>query len=178
MALTYQGNITLQAAMPGVYAGFQAGITGIGAALPDIEARLAALAAFAPQVEVSFTAQITLAQSIIASLQAAIAAGLTPPTISAQISIVAALVAALEVTLGGINASLEVVIDLSALLDAAGVFCYTYTGTASGLGTAMQSELVSGFPGAGGASQAAFAVVLATVTPGTWDAMSGLLKTE
>jgi hypothetical protein len=167
--------VSLSVACPGVAVGFAAGIAGINLALPDIQARLDALAAFAPQVEISFAANIAVAQSIAASLQAAISAGLSPPSLSAQIAIVAALVAALEIAVGQINAQLTVLIDLSALLDAAGVFLYSYSGRSDGLGPALDTELSTGFPG-GTAGQQCNALVLATTTPGTWDAMSELFK--
>lgn len=175
MSLAYLGNVSLSVACPGVAAGFAAGIAGINLALPDIQARLDALAAFSPQVEISFAANIAVAQSIAASLQAAITAGLSPPSLSAQIAIVAALVAALELAVGQINAQLTVLIDLSALLSAAGVFLYSYSGRADGLGPALASELAGGFPG-GSASDDTNALVLATTTAATWTAMSGLFK--
>lgn len=176
MALTYLGSLTLAAALPGAAAGFAASIEGIGLALPDIQARLDALLAFSPQ-PISFAAQLIVAQQIVASIQLAISIGLTVPDISAQIAIVASLVASLIATIGAINARLDIVISLTALLDAAGVFTYSYSGTADGLGPALTSELASGFPGGTGGSQLSNAVILATTTPATWTAMQGMFAT-
>ena len=176
MALTYLGSLTLAAALPGAAAGFAAGIDGISLALPDIQARLDALLAFSPQ-PISFTANVALAQQIVASLQLVISLGISPPDISAQIAIIASLVASLYATISLINARLSIVIDLSALLDAAGVFAYSYAGAADGLGPALTAELSAGFPGGTGGAQAANAIVLATTTPATWTAMQGVFAT-
>lgn len=175
MALDYLGELSLRSAMPAVSVAFAAGIGGIQAALPDIEARLTALLAFSPQ-PVDFAANIALAQSIVVSIQSALALGISPPDISAQIAIVEALVEALAAVVDSINTQLNVVIGTDALLDAAGVFLYAWDGQAGDLGTAVDTALSSGFPGGTGPTQDSNALVLATTTPSTWTAMSSLFK--
>jgi len=174
VSLVYLGSLSLAAAVPGAAAGVSAGIGGINGALPDIEARLAALSGFAPTPG-NFAADLAVANSIVASITAGITAGLSPPSIGAQIAIIAALVAALEATVLAVSAQLDVVLDLQALLATAGVFSYAYAGQANALGSALSTELASGFPGGAG-TDSTNALVLATTTPATWSAMSSLFK--
>jgi hypothetical protein len=175
MTLAYVGSLSLADAVPGAAAGAIAGQAGINGALPDIQARITALAAFSPSFG-SFVADIALANSVIASINVAITAGLSPPSIGAQLAIVAAMVASLEATAVAIDANLTIVEDLLALLATAGVFAYAYAGTADGLGAALTTELAAGFPG-GGPTDATNALVLATTSSPTWTAMTSLFKT-
>lgn len=174
MTVTSLGNITIGAAVPGALAASVAGQAGINLALPDIQARLTALASFAPSLG-DFSADIALAGQIIASINAAITAGITPPSLSAQVSLVAALIADLEAAVLSINAQLSIVLDFAALLGTAGVHAYHYTGRADQLGAGMTSELSSGFPG-GAAGDSTNALILGTTSGTTWTAMSDVFK--
>lgn len=158
--MTYLGSLTIGAAAPGVAAAMEA-------ALPDLQARMAALAAFAPSTG-SFAANLQLANDIAASVQAAITAGLTPPSASAQFAAVASLVAELE-------ASLSVALSLVEALGVAGIHAYRYTGQAGALGSQFQTELSGGFPG-GSSSDATDGVLLATTVPAAFAALSKVLK--
>lgn len=175
MSLAYLGSLTLSAAVPAGEACAVAGAAGINAALPDIAARLAALAAFSPSPP-SFSADLALAGQIITSINAAIALGLTPPSLSAQLAIVAALVADLQAAVLAINAQLAIVVGFSSLLATGGVFGYAYTGAANGLGAALTTQLATGFPG-GAPGDSSHALVLATTSGGTWTAMQSVFKT-
>ena len=174
MTVAYLGSLTLADALPGAAAAGAAGVAGIGLALPDLSARLSALASFAP-IPSNFAADIALAQSIVVSIEAAITAGISPPSLDAQVAIVAGLVADLEAALSSINAQLSLVTDFLAILGTGGIFGYTYAGPANGLGGDFTTELASGFPG-GGATDATNAILLATTTPATWTAMSAVFK--
>ncbi len=169
MSVTSVGSLSLAVALPGANAAAIAGAAGINAALPDIASRIAALAAFAPQ-PISFLANIVVAQGIITSLQAAIAGGISPPSISAQIALVAAQLAALELTAVGINASLTIVTDFISALAAAGIDVYAFDGARNVLGSELAAAV-------GGSAVHANAIVLVTTNGATWSAMQSVFKT-
>jgi hypothetical protein len=172
--ITYVGELTIGAAVPGAASAAIAGFAGINAALPDILARLAALQAFAP-LSVDFTAQLALAQAMVTSVQTGIALGIPVPSIAAQIAAVAALIAELLASVAGIAAQLEIVTDFQALLGAAGVHVYAYAGQTGSLGSELSTELTTGIPG-GSPTDAANALVLVTTVPATWTAMSQVFQ--
>lgn len=175
MTVSYVGSLSIGAAIPGGLAAAVAGQTGINLALPDIQARLAALASFTPTPP-SLAADVQLAQSIVASLQAAISLGVTPPSIDAQLAIVAALVVDLGAAVASINAQLAIVLGFINICATAGIHAYAYSGNADDLGAGMTTELAAGLPG-GGPTDPINALVLATSLGGTWTAMQSVFKT-
>ncbi len=168
MTITAIGTIDLSTAIPGAAIGASAGLTGINAALPDIEARLTALLAFTP-APIDFTAQLALAQSIVVSIQSGIALGLPVPDISAQIAAVAALIASLTVQIALANAQVTILVDLQATLTAGGVAAYAYDGAIANFGSELATAL-------GGSGTHCNALVLLTTIPATWTAMGAVLK--
>jgi hypothetical protein len=172
---TYVGGLSVGVAMPGLTAGLAAGVTGINSALPDIEARLAALLAFSP-APISFAASISLCQATLTGLQASLALGLPVPDISAQIAIVLALIGELEAALGLISAQLTIITDLQAVLAEAGLHVWHYNGAASSLGTGMTTALASGVPSGGGGGATVDALILVTELSATWGAVSATMK--
>jgi hypothetical protein len=174
MTIVHVGELSIGGAVPGASAAVDAGVAGINGALPDITARLGALAAFSP-LPVDFAEQLTLAQSIVVSVQSGIALGLPVPSIADQIAQVSALVAELLATVTAVNAQLSIVLAVKSLLTAAGVSAYAYTGLVNGLGGDVAAELAGGLPG-GSPTDPCNAVVLVTATPETWDAMSSFFK--
>ena len=168
MTITAIGTLDLSTAIPGAALGASAGLTGINAALPDIEARLDALIAFAP-APIDFAAQLTLAQSIVTSIQAGIALGLTPPDISVQIAAVEALIAVLVAQASLANAQVTILLGLQATLTAGGVAAYAYDGTIANFGSELATAL-------GGSGAHCNALVLLTTVPATWAAMGDVLK--
>lgn len=168
MAVTFVGEFTLGGTMPGA-----ASFSAFAAA--DLNARLAALIALSAQISatlpsISFSANIDLCLQAIASLEAAIALGISPPAIDAQLSIVAAAVAELELSLAAVAA-------LTLAFSATGVWAYTYSGQADNLGSDFATELASGLPGGGGASENVDAMVLITNVGATWTAIQSIFKT-
>lgn len=144
-------------------------VTGaLASAYADLQARVTALLAFNP-APINFGAQLAIAVQMQESLQLAITLGLPVPSISAQIAIMAALVASLET-------QLAIILGLQNALTVAGVFAYAYEGRADALGPEFATELSSGFPG-GGPADFTNALVLATVTPACWAAMQTVFKT-
>lgn len=176
MTIAYVGELSIGGAVPGAATAAVAGAAGINAALPDILARLQALAAFAP-APVSFSAQLALAQQMVTSIQLSIALGIPEPSILAQIAAVTALIADLLAAVASINAQLVIVTDFQALLVAAGVHVYSYAGQVGDLGAELSAELAGGVPGGGGPTDASNALILLTTVPGTWTAMTQVFAT-
>lgn len=174
MSVTYLGALTIGDALPGGVAVAAAGYAGINAALPDIQARLDALLAFSP-LPVDFAAQLALAQSMVASVQASITLGLAPPSIALQLAIVAALIADIAAAIASISVQLGIVVDFQALMGTAGIHAYAYAGQTQNLGAEMAVELAGGVP-AGAPTDAANALILVTTTPATWTAMGDVFK--
>jgi hypothetical protein len=175
MSLSYLGEFTIGGALPGAQAAAVAGAAGINAALPDILARLAALQAFAP-MPVSFSAQLSLANQLVAGIGQSIALGIPEPSIAAQIAAVMALVAELIATVAGIRTQLSIVANFQVLLAAAGVHVFAYAGDAGGLGGELTGALALGLPGEGvGPGQHVDAFVLATSIGATSGALRGIL---
>jgi hypothetical protein len=168
MTFTPLGSLSLAAVVPGAATVAAAGELGINLALPDIQARLAALLAFTPTMP-SLSADASLAANIVADLQAAISIGLVPPDITAQLAIIAALVLDLQNKVISINAQFSICADLISLLATAGVDAYACDGAAQDMGGALTTQY------AGDASHAN-ALILVTKIGATWSAMSTLFK--
>lgn len=163
MSLVYVGELTIGDLLPGIAIPF---IQAVG----DLQARLDACIAAMAQITVgmpSLSLQIQLALDIIANLQAAIAVGITPPTVSVQISVMVALIAQLEA---------ELAIMLGIPFSTAGVHVYAYDGTVGAFGGEVTTALSAGVPGGAGPGQHCDAIVLATVIPTTWAALSLVFK--
>lgn len=161
--LTRVGAIGFSTAMPGPWG-------ALVAASANLQTQLAALASFQATVDFgSLSAGVTLAGQIAANLNAAIALGLTPPSVSAQFALVASLVAALQ-------AQLNVIMGL---LNLGGTLqVYTYDGNVSAMGGEMTSALSGGFPGGGGPSQHCFAIIVAATDTLTETSIRAVFKTS
>lgn len=172
--ITPLGELAIGGTIPGAAAVGVAGSAGINLALPDIQARLEALLAFSPGA-VDFVAQLALANSIVASIQAGISGGLTPPSIAAQIAIIGALIADLTAAVVTINAQLSIILDFQGLLSAAGIFAYAYDGDVQDLGDELDAEIGGGV-GGGSPTDHCNALVLVTSTGATWTAMGQIFQ--
>jgi hypothetical protein len=131
MTITSLGEVSIGAAMPGA-------VAALNLALPDAQARLDALLAFQPGA-ISFQANLVLAAQIVAATTAAISAGVTPPSLSAQIAIVLGLLAPLRAQIAAIAA-------FQAQLGA-GVYAYKYDGNTSTFGSELGAALGGHPPG-------------------------------
>jgi hypothetical protein len=138
--ITELGEMTLAVAIPGAAAAVAAGQAGIELALPDIEARLAALLEFKP-TPIDFQAEYVLAQQIVAGIGMSISLGLVPPSIDAQLAIIAGLVADLTAAVVSVNAELKVAVDFLSLLASGSVRAYVYEGAERSLGFELQGFL-------------------------------------
>lgn len=163
MTLAYVGEIDMTAVLPGVAA-------ALGTAKIALEAQIAALVGFKAQVSLSFTDQIGILLQAKAALEAAIALGLQPPSLAAQIQITAQVATALQL-------QLQVILDLFTLFANAGIHVWAYDGAANGLGPALTTALTGGLPSGAGAAEHVDALVLATSIGATWTAMGKVFKT-
>ncbi len=168
MTITALGEVSVGGAVPGCATAVVAGELGINAAMPDILARLAALASFVP-LPIDFVADLALAGQIGASIQAGITAGLPVPDMSAQAAVVQALITALLAQVTSINLQLDALLALDAPLGVAGVALYAFDGARTSLGSELAAEL-------GPVTAHANALVLVTSDPAAWLAISAVMK--
>jgi hypothetical protein len=169
MTIAPLGELTVGGAVPGAASAVVAGEAGITVAVPDLQARIDAIIAWTP-VEVSFAADLALAIQTVAGIQAAITAGLTPPSIAAQIAIMATTLAELEAQLAQVNAQLAIIVALKAPLLVAGLRGYAFDGDASAAGSEIGGALSGDFTGH------INAVVFATSAADAWAALGEIVK--
>lgn len=175
MSLSYIGSLSIGAAIPTAVAAAAAGTVGISTALPDIQARIAALQSFQPS-PINFGAMLANAQATIGSINASIALGIQPPSIDQQIAEVLALLSQLLAQMTLIDVQLGIIAAFQEQLGAAGIAAYAYAGPVSALGTEVYGALIDGLPTGGNAGTQCHALVLATTDGGTWNAMSQIFK--
>lgn len=160
MTVTRIGSLSISGAAPSILA-------NLALAVPNLEQQIGALGAFNPGA-INFAADIQLAEGMLGSLKAGLAAGITPPSIELQIGLIAGLLAALK-------AQLALIAEFKDLLATAGVHAYAYSGPTNQFGPELTTELASGFPG-GAPATPANALVLATTSGVTWSAMSQVFR--
>ena len=114
---------------------------------------------------VTIAASLQTALDLVAGIQAAIAVGVELPSLSLQLAAIADIIASLNIQLG-----------LMALPTEAGVFVYSYDGTAAAFGGEVAAATSGGFPG-GGPGDHVNALILATALAPTWTAMQGVFLT-
>jgi len=147
---------SLGAALPAAATLRGAAVSGLQAQIDGLIAAQARLTTTPP----SLTANLAIAQQIVAGIQAAIAVGV--PGVDFQLSAIAAARAALEVQLAALDFGLS----------AGGVSVYLYTGRASDMGSALGAAIGNGPPGSlPGALSGA--VVLAATAPAAKAALGG-----
>jgi hypothetical protein len=141
----------------------------IGEGYTAIQSQLDVMASLAANVSLT---PPTLAASLTATAQFAAYlsahASLGPPSVQAAISATANLAASLSAQFG-------LVIELGAALSSPGLFfCYTYSGTGTGLGAAVTTALASTWgDGVTSTSGVCLAPILATTDSFTWTTMLG-----
>lgn len=164
MSVQVLGELSLSDAVP-LLATFNASLqVAIGAALPDLQAKLAGLANVLAAITVSppdLTGTITAAIATVANLQAAISG----PTVTLEAAAIAALIVELTATLGTLTAAAALSIPSGALS------AYVYTGPTAQLGAEVQAAVDATLPGAGGQT---YALVLVTTSAPAW-ASAGLV---
>ena len=154
--LTYLGNKTIAATIPGVMAAVSIG-------QGELQTQISALANFRPAAA-SYPDLIALAEQTLNGLLASLALGITPPSIDAQLDIAAQALAVLR-------GKLDVILAFERASAAAGVEVFTYDGSAAGLSSAIIAATSSGLPSGGGPASHCNALVLATGASATASAM-------
>lgn len=170
MTASYLGSYTIGASMPGAAVVASMGSSGINAALPTLEGQLEGLQSYKP-TPIVITAQIAQCEALIAALKLQVSLGLPPPSILEQLKNIAALIVSLTATIGGINASLNLILAFQSLLVAAGLHLLVFAGDKASFGSEVGS-LVATLPG----PAAVQSLVLVTSEAATWDALSKIMK--
>lgn len=171
--ITDLGSFTIGVAVPAA-ATANAGLLVVGnIAAPNVSAQIAALATFTPSVTIPFPDLLALAQSIIANIQAAIAA--IPPipviSLSAQVALAASITATLNAQLAAISAQLSLQATIAALLATGGVRILVFDGANDVFGSELATALGAG-------TTHTNAIVLLTTSGATWTAMQASFKTS
>lgn len=134
--LTYLGSLTVAGAIPMLLAVELSITAAFGPMLAELNARLAGYIALGIKIGIkppSLFASIDLAAKIVASLNAALAAGFVPPSVDFAATAVAALVVELKIKIGLLDAALSLALQIGQLNAAAGVHAFVYEGTLAGL---------------------------------------------
>jgi hypothetical protein len=172
VSLVALGSLSLAVAVPGAAEANAALDVAIGIAAPNVTAQITAAADFSPSASLSLLDLLAMAESIVANIEAAIAA--IPPIpvldLSAQVTLAASIKVDLEAMLAVVDAQLTIQLAIGALLATGGVVAYAWDGPNDVLGPALTTEL-------GGATTQSYAVILYTTSGVTWTAMQGLFKT-
>lgn len=170
MALSY-ANLTLGECVPTLLAANAALTASVNLVLPSLQAKLAS----ALQLQASLTltpptlqGNLQVALDLVASLQASVSLGL--PGIDFQLLAVAKLIAAIEIELGALGVHLAFSVELTALLGAAGIHAYRYTGEAQAFAGELGAATDGGFPG-GQPDDACAAWVFAATAPAAIEAL-------
>lgn len=160
MSLQYVGSLSLAGLIPTSFALFASLNASIQAQLTGQLAMSANLGILPPTLE----ATIQVAVTVLADLQAALALGITLPSVDLSVSLNAQIV-----ILEALIASLQAVIVLGS---AAGIDAWTWDGPVNGLGPALGAALAFGSPSGGLGTDHSNALVLITRVSATWSAMA------
>jgi hypothetical protein len=169
MTVIALGALTVGDAVPGATIAVSSGVAGVTGAIPDLQSRIVALNAFDP-TPITFAEQLTICNSILVSINAAIAFGIVPPSISDQIAIVTAQLLELSAQLLVIQGELATLTALGLPLQAGGLRGYAYDGDASTAGAELGVAIAADFIGH------VNAVVLVTSSAFSWAALGEIIK--
>jgi hypothetical protein len=176
MALTYVGSLTLGAIFPSMLDAAARLDAVCAISLPNLQAKVTGLLNMMAAMTItppSLAANVTACAAVLASLQAKLALGL--PGIALDVSALATLLASIEGDLGSIQAAVSFSAELAALLGTAGVHLWAYTGRADSLGAPLTAALAGGPPGGGSPSDAMAAIVCAATAPVPKAALNALV---
>jgi hypothetical protein len=169
--ITDLGSMTIAAIVPAAADATAAIDVSTGIAAPDVSAQLTALASFTPSASLSLADQLTIAQSIVTNIQAAITAGITPPSLSLQAAVAAEIITALQAKLATIEAQVDFSVALQALLATGSVRLLVFSGDQDDFGAELATEL-------GAPTTICNALVLLTTSGASWTAMQGVFRTS
>ncbi len=134
--ITNLGDLTLGECSPGALALQGAGLAGIGLALPNLLAQIAALQAWTPQ-PINLSVSLNLAHQIVLGIEAAINFSLPVPDISAMIALIKALLDALLNILQTIQIHFDFLASFNAHFSTGGIQALRHQGAANSCGTEL-----------------------------------------
>lgn len=165
-ALTFLGSQSLGAICPFAVTTVNGMIALL---LPKLSAQLAGLLALQASLSVSpptLSANLSVATQLLATLQASVRLGL--PGIDFQVSAVAALLAKLQIDIAGLV--------LPPIFATAGIDLYAYDGTPADFGGLVAAQLGGGLPGGTPPAGHCNALLLVAESPAVWAAMQTFFK--
>lgn len=159
--VTQLGNVSLSSALPTTAQAY-------GSVEGNLNAELAAAGNMSVSLDLG-APDLALATAIGADFSAAVVASVTEPYWGLQVDANLDLIAQL-------NAQLSAIAGIMAALGTAGIYLYTYSGTADTFGSGLQAVVGGGLPG-GAPSDHVDALCLVASTPAAWAAIQTVMKT-
>lgn len=143
MSLVALGTLSLAVAVPGAAEANAALDIAASIAAPNVSAQITAAASFTPSASLTLTDLLAIAEAILDNINAAIAAIPPIPILdlSAQVALAASVKADLDAMLLTVNAQVDIQIAIAALLATGGVVAYVWDGANNDLGPALTTEL-------------------------------------
>lgn len=163
MSLTYLGSRSLGQCLPTALEATALATAAVNVTLPSLQARLALALKAQAQLTISppaFAATVAAAAQLVILLQAQGAL----PSVSLSLSVVASLIAALEASIGDLEAMAAIAAGITLQLGTVGIHGYAYTGRADTFGPELAAATVTGFPG-GLAGDSSGGLVLVATAP-------------
>jgi hypothetical protein len=176
MSHEYLGSLTLGACVPTALTASGQLILALNLALPQLQAKLAGLL----KISMALTIKIPSLDALIAALtnvvvQITALLNSPPPSIGLSLSVVAALIAQIQLDLGGIQGQLALALALQLVLGTPGIEAYKYEGIAGNFTSEMASEFTSGLRIGGGPYLPIYAITLVATDGGAIAAMQKVL---
>lgn len=175
MTTTYEGSITLGAAVPGAASAAAGLTTSANASIGEVQAKVTGLTALSASITLSPPdplALIAQAQALIAALSVPIPALPAPP----QLVAIASTIAELSITLASLQASLDLAASLTTQLGTPGIHYYLFAGRADAAGGELSAHLSAGLPGGNGPSESIAGAILLASDAGAINALRSLLR--
>jgi hypothetical protein len=143
MSLVALGTLSLAVAVPGAAEANAALDIAASIAAPNVSAQITAAASFTPSASLGLTALLAIAEAILDNINAAIAAIPPIPVLdlSAQVALAASVKADLDAMLLTVNAQVTIQLAIASLLATGGVVAYAWDGANDALGPALTAAL-------------------------------------
>jgi hypothetical protein len=143
LSLVNLGTLALGVVVPGAATANVALDVACGIAAPNVSAQIAAAASFTPSASLSLLDLLAIAETILDNINAAIAAIPPIPVLdlSAQVALAASVKADLDAMLLTVQAQVDIQVEIGGLLATGGVVAYAWDGPNSSLGPALTAAL-------------------------------------
>lgn len=168
-ALTPIGSLTISQVVPFLASAQSQVNFALNVAVPALKAQIKGL--LAAQVQLATTPPSISGNAKIA---AAVAASIKAPQVGFKISFLVKLLASLQATLGALQAQITLAGNVAATLGAPGIAAYSFTGITGELGTLMSALTSAGLPIGNGPNDQCNALVLACTTFSTKPLMASV----